>query len=366
MLHGHAANDYAAGQELDLSDFENLAQDKGFEFLDYYVYAEFDPGDKPLELRAGNMVLNWGENLFIQNGVNVISPFDVTTLRRPGSEVREALLPVGMVYANLGLTYNLSLEGFYQYDWQRSILDECGTYWSSADPYGGGCDYLTASASLPDGAQVGSIFQINREPDVAASDSGQFGLSARYFSEAMNSTEFGLYYLNLHSRTPIFSAINTEVGLGQPILNPAVQPRFFFEFPEDVEVFGASFTTNIGDWAWAGEVSYRPDFPLQINTTELLQSLSLGIIAEWSPMLPRSLAAGPGGYVAGYDNVSYTQLQTSVIKFFEQVGGADRISLAAEVGAVWLGNMDDNVNYGRSSAYGSNTFAPFARDRKST
>jgi hypothetical protein len=54
------------------------------------------------------MVLNWGENLFIQNGVNVISPFDVTALRRPGSEIREALLPVGMVYANLGLTYNLS------------------------------------------------------------------------------------------------------------------------------------------------------------------------------------------------------------------------------------------------------------------
>ncbi|EAQ97820.1 hypothetical protein KT71_14659 [Congregibacter litoralis KT71] len=139
-----------------------------------------------------------------------------------------------------------------------------------------------------------------------------------------------------------------------------MQPRYVFEFPEDIEVFAASFTTNIGDWAWAGEVSYRPDFPLQINTTELLQALSLGIIAEWSPMVPRSLAAGPGGYVAGYDDVSYTQMQTSVIKFFEQVAGADRISLAAEVGAVWLGGMDDDINYGRSAAYGANTFDTFA------
>jgi hypothetical protein len=48
-----------------------------------------------------------------------------------------------------------------------------------------------------------------------------------------------------------------------------------------------------------------------------------------------------------------------VIKFFEQAWGADRISLAAEVGAVWLGGMDPNVNYGRSSAYGANTFEPF-------
>jgi hypothetical protein len=342
-----------------MSGFQDLAQESGFVFLDYYVYGDFDIGDRPLELRAGNMVLNWGENLFIQNGVNVISPFDVTALRRPGSEIREALLPVGMVYGNFGATDNLSLEAFYQYDWQRSILDECGTYWSAADPYGGGCNYLTASASLPDAAQAGTIFQIDRAPDITPSDSGQFGLSARYFSEALNSTEFGLYYLNLHSRTPIFSAINTEIGLGQPILNPAVQPQFVFEFPEDIEVFGASFTTNVGDWAWAGEVTYRPDFPLQINTTELLQSLSLGIIAEWSPMLPRSLAAGPGGYVAGYDNVSYTQAQTSVIKFFEQVAGADRIALAAEVGAVWLGGMDEGINYGRSPAYGSNTFESF-------
>ena len=366
VRHGHAANDYAAGRPLKMSGFEDLAQDKGFQFLDYYVYGEFDIGESPLELRAGNMVLNWGENLFIQNGVNVVSPFDVTALRRPGSEIREALLPVGMVYGNLGVTYNLSVEAFYQYDWQRSILDECGTYWNAADPYGGGCDYLTVFASIPDAAQVARPLpglvpnaRIDRAPDIEASDSGQWGISARYFSEQLNSTEFGLYYLNTHSRTPIFSGVNAAVP-GLPILYfPQIQPRFVFEFPEDIEVYGASFTTNIGDWAVAGEASYRPDFPLQVNTTELLQALALGAIAEWSPMLPRSLAAGPGGIVHGYDNVSYTQLQTSVIKFFEQVGGADRVSLAAEVGAVWLGDMDDAVNYGRSAAYGVNTFEPF-------
>jgi hypothetical protein len=367
VLHGHAATDYAAGDELDMSGFEPLARDQGIEFLDYYVYGEFNIGDKPLELRAGNMVLNWGENLFIQNGVNTVAPFDVTALRRPGSEIREALLPVGMVYANFAATYDLSIEAFYQYNWQRTILDECGTYWSAADPYGGGCDYLTVFASFPDAVQVNPVpvpglgplnARINRQSDVEASDSGQYGISARYFSEALNATEFGLYYHNLHSRTPIFSAVNS-VAPQLPILYPGIEPTYVFEFPEDIETFGASFTTNIGDWAWAGEASYRPDFPLQINTVELLQALALGSIAEWSPMLPRTLAAGPGGFVSGYDEVSYTQLQTSVIKFFEQVGPADRISLAAEVGAVWVGGMDDKINYGRSSSYGANTFEPF-------
>jgi len=367
VLHGNAANDYAANEPLKTSGFQRLARPEGIQFLDYYIWGQFDLGDKPLELRAGDMVLNWGENLFIQNGVNVISPVDVTALRRPGSEIREALLPVGMVYANLGLTYNLSLEAFYQYDWDRSIIDECGSYWSAADPYGGGCDYLTAFSSIPDALAAQFPLppplppkaRLNRAPDSEPSDSGQWGFSARYFAESLNSTEFGFYYMNLHSRTPIFSAINTPVGLGQPILNPAVDPLFFFEFPEDVETFGLSFNTNVGDWAWAGELTYRPDFPLQINTVDFLQALALGIVAEWSPMLPRSLAAGPGGVVSGFDNVEYTQFQTSVIKFFEQTWGADRISLAAEVGAVWLGGMDPNVNYGRSSAYGANTFEPF-------
>jgi hypothetical protein len=356
--HGHAATNYTPNDHLDMSRFEPLARDQGFQFLDYYLYGDFDIGNKPLELRAGNMVLNWGENLFIQNGVSVIAPFDVTALRRPGSEIREALLPVGMVYANFGATDNLSLEAFYQYDWDRAILDECGTYWNAADPYGGGCDYLTVSAADPDASQVGTTV-INRGGDVEPEDSGQFGISARYFAESLNSTEFGFYYLNVHNRTPIFSGINTEEGLGGNILNPAVQPKYFFDFTEDIETFGVSFTTNLGFWAWAGELSYKPEFPLQINTTDFLQALSLGSLAEWSPMLQRSLDAGAGGVINGYDEVEYTQFQTSFIRFFEQVWGADRISVAAEIGATWIDGMDPNVNYGRSATFGVAGFEPF-------
>ncbi len=69
-------------------------------------------------------------------------------------------------------------------------------------------------------------------------------------------------------------------------------------------------------------------------------------------MLSRSLAAGEGGYVSGYDEVKYTQIQTTFIKFFEQVLGASRLSFATEFGAAFIADMDDDVNYGRSSAYG--------------
>ncbi len=362
VLHGHAANGYRADSPLKTSGFQDLAQGSGFEFLDYYVFGSFDAGNVPIELRAGNMVLSWGESTFIQNGINVINPFDVTALRRPGSEIKEALLPVGMVYGNFGLTYDLSVEVFYQYDWQRTILDECGTYWNSADPYGGGCDFLTVSVNSPDLEQLETDFGLNREQDIEASDSGQWGINARYFVEALNSTEFGIYYLNVHSRTPILSGRNATENFGAPFLFGS-NPMFLFEFPEDIDTYGATFATNVGEWAVSGEVSYRPDFPLQINTTDLLQALALGDFAEWSPMLPRIQEVGAGGLVNGYDNVRYTQAQATFIKFFEQIWGAERLSFAAEVGGVWVGGMDKDTNYGRSPAYGSNDFEPFESAR---
>ncbi|MEZ5568261.1 MAG: DUF1302 domain-containing protein [Halioglobus sp.] len=357
--HGHAATGYVPDQELDLSDFESLAQEQGFEFLDYYVYGSFEVAEKPVELRAGNMVLSWGENTFIQNGVNVINPFDVTALRKPGSEIKEALLPVGMLYGNFGVTYDLSVEVFYQYDWERTILDECGTYWNSGDPYGGGCDFLTASGSPSDLEQTTDDppFIIPRAPDDTPSDSGQWGIAARYFLESLNATELGVYYVNYHSRTPIFSAVNPTENFGQPFILGS-NPQYIFEFPEDIEVYALTFATNLGSWAWSGELSYRPDFPLQINQTQILQAAVLGSFAEWSTVAQRSADAGPGGRVQGYDDVEYTQFQMTFIKFFEQIMGAERLSFAAEVGATFLDGMDDDQVYGRSSTYGVGKFDP--------
>lgn len=360
--HGHAATDYAPDSELDTSDFEDLAQDSGFEFLDYYLYGNFEVAERAVELRGGSMVLSWGESTFIQNGINVINPFDVTALRKPGSEIKEALLPVGMVYANVGLTYDLNIEAFYQYEWQRTILDECGTHWNSADPYGGGCNYLIPTGATSDREQALSGAIIPRAPDDEASDSGQWGIAAKYFVESLNATEFGAYYMNYHSRTPIFSGINASENFGAPFIFGA-DPAFFFEFPEDIDLYGLTFSTNVGEWAVSGELSYRPDYPLQINTTDLLQALGLGTFGEWSRMLPRSLEAGAGAIVHGYDDVEYTQLQMTFVKFFDQVLGADRLSFISEVGAVWLDDLESGINYGRSPAYGVGDFTPFQSEQ---
>lgn len=50
--------------------------------------------------------------------------------------------------------------------------------------------------------------------------------------------------------------------------------RYYLEYPEDIRLYGLSFSTTLPTGtAWAGEISYRPNLPLQINTTDMTLSL---------------------------------------------------------------------------------------------
>lgn len=369
--HGNSLNEYTPDKTLDDSGFSDLAKSSGIELLDLYVYGSFDLGNVPLDLRLGRQVVSWGESTFIQNGVNIINPVDVSALRKPGAELKEALLPVGMLYMGAGLTDALSMEAFYQYEWKKTELDGCGTYFATNDVISDGCEILTVFSTIPDQIQAteeGSFGPfpvpeqfLRRADDLEASDSGQYGLSFRYFAESLNSTEFGIYYLNYHSRTPIFSAVTSSDPFTlAPLLGG--NPQYRAEFPEDIKLLGLSFSTNVGTWAVSGEISTRPDLPLQINTTHILHAVAVGGgLAPWSDVLDRADAAGEGGNVAGYDEKEFTQIQFTFLKFFDQVMGASRMTFVGEIGANHIGGLgsksDANyVHYGRSPTYGIGSF----------
>ena len=166
-----------------------------------------------------------------------------------------------MVYANVGVTFNLSVEAFTSTSGSAPCSMNAAPNWNSADPYGGGCNYLTATNTRSDQEQADTDFIIPRDPDDEASDSGQWGISARYFVESLNASEFGIYYLNLHSRTPIFSGRNaTNEFFGQPFVFGA-DPAFLFRVSRRHRPVGLTFATNVGEWAWSGELSYRDNFP---------------------------------------------------------------------------------------------------------
>ena len=193
---------------------------KDAELLDAYVTMDFDLGTMPGQIRVGNQVLSWGESTFIQNGINVINPFDVSKLRVAGAELKEGLVPVGMVSASISPTENITFEGFYQYDWQEVKIDPPGSYWSTNDFAGEGGDKVMLGWGESD--DEGNLpaeettLAVPRASNVYADDSGQYGMAMRVYAPGLNDTEFGFYFMNYHSRLPVLSSwTGNIVGLGQ-------------------------------------------------------------------------------------------------------------------------------------------------------
>lgn len=181
---------------------EVVAEDA--ELLDAYVYFNEEIAGMPVTVRVGRQVLSWGESTFIPNGINSINPIDVAKLRTPGSELKEALRPLMMVSGSLAVSDTLTLEAFSLFDWERTRVDPPGTYFSTNDfvATGGRKVYLGFGA-IADSNPLGSVV---RGTDATPRDSGQYGVNLRWLAEHLNNTEFGLFYMNYHSRLPAISA----------------------------------------------------------------------------------------------------------------------------------------------------------------
>lgn len=194
--------------------------------LDAFAYARFNLGSMPAELRLGRQVLSWGESTFIQGGLNAINHFDVSALRVPGSELREAFLPQEMAIFNLQFNENLSTQLVYLLDWNDTEPEPAGSFFSTNDfavPGGervvlgfGAFSDLGVDFSSLGGPFIADFQNVRRREGREPDDSGQFGINFKlYLPDFNNGTEFGIYYLNYHSRVPVISGVTgTQVGLG--------------------------------------------------------------------------------------------------------------------------------------------------------
>jgi hypothetical protein len=303
---------------------------RDFEFLDAYVHGKFALASKTLNLRLGNQVISWGESTFIPNGINVINPVNLSKLRAPGAELREAFLPTPMLWASQELSDTLSVEGFYQANWKKTRIDPRGTYFSSNDFLSDDGDRvyigfgrrkderLPLTSPLTDPA---AAVWAPRKPDQTPKDSGQYGLAARVFLPKLNNTEIGLYHINYHSRIPYASGVR---GTASNALATGTA-RYFAEYPEDIRLWGVSFNTSgPGGIALQGEYSYRPNLPVQLSAPELL------LAALGAPNVIGTFALGQT--ITGYRRIKAQQVQLTATKAFGLTLGADDLVAVAEVG----------------------------------
>ena len=396
----------AAWPTATLSDdgFEDLQKFSGAYLLDAYAYGSFGIGDTDLQLRLGRQVVNWGESVFIQ-GVNQINPIDVTALRRPGTEVKEVLLPVLMAYANWGFSFG-SVEAFYEFEWDNSPVDSCGTYWGPAEGLisaaDGGLplDRVVRWRLEPGGSGQG-IQSFAALKGREASDSGQFGLALRFPVEAID-TEFGLYGMNVHTKIPVISArmgthpstpIRTP-GLPFPIFNPAANgglggwfaalvggvPQYSIINPADFHrTLAAAGGTPITWPAASGSIRrtsrstarLRPrtlgglvggrggQLPGRRSRPDQRQRPPAGRAAGSGTIRRRGRCGGDGGRgtdLPGYVRFDKTQFQVNALKSFSNILGAQSLLLVGEVG-VQSNDVPDyekagNLRFGRAFIYG--------------
>jgi len=371
-------------------DFENEGKDflseeadervgKDIRLLDLYFWGEHEVGDRFLNWRLGRQVVSWGESTFIQGGINVINSVDVSRLRVAGAELKEAFEGVNMLWGTIDLTPTLALEALYMFEYRRIIPDPAGSYFGTNDIATPGGSYvmlgfgavpqpvtnpdLFDTVCLQGGASdsplppqlvgAGCAGAVPRTDSRFPSDSGQFGVALRWFVESLNSTEFGFYFLNYHSRLPLISGI---AATGQA---PS-SGRYFTEYPEDIQLWGASFNSNIGTWALSGEVSYRPNAPLQVDDVELLfAALTPLNILFPAPVLQFKSQLGDfdwGEEIRGWDEFKSWQAQATTTKLFgpNNFLKANEVAFVAEAGFNYVSDLPDK-DYLRFNGPGTDT-----------
>ncbi|MCK5915926.1 MAG: DUF1302 domain-containing protein [Deltaproteobacteria bacterium] len=351
--------------------------------LDCYLWVSQEVLGIPFQIRVGEQVVSWGESTFIQHSINSINSIDVAKIRVPGAELKEALTPEGMVWATISPTENFSIEGFYEYDWEETKLDPSGTYFNGADFIGaGGQKLMLGFGAVPDqgDAPVAETFMgVPRGKTDAASNQGQYGVAVRYYSEALHSTEFSAYAMNYHhhifnmqvqmgdlealqqagaaaaaagaaagaaafkaalaaGKTPaeagaIAAATGKAVGGAVAVDQYAKASRYLTHYEEDQKLYGVAFNTEVATIGWQGEISYRPDAPLQIDDLELLQ-------AFLSPLNPTYGETGqlgqhkPGDLLEGFIEKDIIQVQSTLTYLLPPLSwlGSEGGLLIGEVG----------------------------------
>jgi diadenosine tetraphosphatase ApaH/serine/threonine PP2A family protein phosphatase len=241
-----------------------------------------------------------------------------------------------------------------------------------------------------------------REP----SDSGQFGLAFRFPVDKID-TEIGLYAMNIHSRLPVAASVTgtnwkdlpaaqqaalTAAGLigtdsyGNYWITPGSTTRLrslmpgpeayfegylasplvnlptnlesgkgFWEYPEDIQIYGISAATNLLGWSTSAELSYQVDVPVMVNGNDLIGAGVLGI-GPYREIARAVQAQSEGTYLVGHSLFNKTQFQVNAVKTFSNVLGAENMLVVGEIGSQWNDVPDytkGGIRYGRGFMYGT-------------
>jgi len=219
--------------------------------LDAFVYGGENfgaDGGQTVTLKFGRQTLLWGQSLFFaSDGISAgQAPLDIIKAESlPNAQAQQIFLPVGQAVLTYQPNETFTLQGYYQFEWEPDTFQGVGAYFSSTDVLDKGGQRLIAGPGL-------YLYRAkdNRPPV----DNGEFGLSLQ---AEVADYDLGLFALRYDAKAP-------ELYLGGPFpgQGPGNVGSYYLVYPRDIQIYGGSFSTTVGDANVAGEISGRRNMPL--------------------------------------------------------------------------------------------------------
>ncbi|OKO80881.1 DUF1302 family protein [Bradyrhizobium sp. NAS96.2] len=391
-LFGNGPNGYKPGAPLSDLGFDALAKFSGANFQEAYGYANFDLAGLPSLVKAGYQIIPWGQRSAIPGGlassVNAynFADFHRTTIGLESAEVpaptafrpdfipNTATIASPALFLKTNVTPDLRLEGFWQAEFVHSVIDPCGTFFSTSNFIAPGCNFATIGSGPGNSAGLiaaGKYFARIPMPDPA--DHGQFGVGAGYTITPI-ATDVSLYYTKTDWRQPVASGFASKLDpltnktLFVPLsVNPgaaATNPVYYDEYVKGIDTLAFDWKTNARatGTTFFGEETFRFNQPVSYNLSDItvLEVNSWktpGILATntvMPGMFDKFRNIGPGGYVSGYEQFKTLQSDVGVLQRFKNVLGADTATFIAQSSLKHVFDLPglDYLRFGRSETYG--------------
>jgi len=231
---------------------------QGGEFLDTFVFANFNLAGRTSSIRVGRFTQYWGNAQFYGGlGINYgQNPSDgIKGLTSPGSKAKELTIPRAQILLQTGLTDTLSLAAQVFGEFRPDRKPEGGTFLGTVGFGLRGADRVAVAPGT----------FVPRGNDIKPSAGDDWGVKMTWAPEWMDAGNIGFYYRKLSETSPwlFFTPTGSDYHL---------------TYANDVTMYAISVDTDIGDATAGNRVS--AGFELSYRKNAALNSVGTAAVSD--------------------------------------------------------------------------------------
>lgn len=250
-------NPYTVAKNTDFTSATRNVDGENARLLDAFVYGTKNfgaNGGQTVTVKIGRQTLLWGQSIFLgNNGIAAgMAPIDIITANNnPNAQTQQIVVPVGQIVVTYQPNSVVTLQGYYQFQWQQDYLQGVGAYFNDADVLDAGGERVLLGPGL-------GLYRTN---DLTpGNNNGQFGASVQL---SLGNYDLGFYGLRYDSKSPESYA---RIGAPTPTPYGLSLGTYNLVYPRDIWLEGIGLSTTVGAVNVAGETSFRQHMNL-VNET---------------------------------------------------------------------------------------------------